>query len=862
VKVKAVSVGKILAVVVFLAVAIALGISLLKKRKPIDTNPVPTKLSGQVVAVFNNTRYAHEADGRVQFVLTAGVDKAYANGAHELEQVKLESFGKEGTRHDIVTADRAEVSDTADLHSLDVDFKSNVVVQTTEGSTVKSNYLHYNREKNVIDTPEAVEFDSAKLAGTCTGLLIEVADERVHLLNDVDLTIKASDQKNAKAGDQQTTSAAADSETPEQKAARKAAKRARKLERKHRRAKALAKADNAASGDATTKRANGGKTAGKNAPSPLPIAKLPTRIRSASALLERKDHRVAFTTNVIVTQGDDEMRAAKMLGLLTEEDKIERLEARGSAYLKQADKAEIKSSAMDFFFTEQRLVRATATGEASVYSLGAEPRKEAHAATIEATFTPAATSSVVDTIIATDNARVLIHAVSKVPNSSERELHARQVTLGFEQGIINTALAIDNARLQIHAAKNVAANVNPAERELSANQISASFHPEGGYLAFAEAQQNAVLKVTPVRAEKGADKKTITAPQMTADFYDADNRLKTFNANGGVKVEIEATVAEAHPPRITTSRQLSANFVETSQDLQTITQQGDFKYNEGDRHAVAELATFNQETAILNLRGKRPMAWDAKARTQANEIDYDQAKDETYARGDVRTTYYSRETTNNSTPFKNTKSPVFITADRADARNDEGYTVYTGNARGWQDDNFVKADKIELYQNDKRMVATGRVESALYSVKKGEQSQNQERVPGFATADRMTYSDTDRLVHYDGTVKARQGTDLLDAANVDVYLLKETNEVERMIGEGNVVMVQPGRRGTGDKVIYTSADDRAVLIGKSARVEDAEKGTTTGSQLTLYRRDDRVIVDNQQGTGRVKSTHRLTSKTR
>ena len=38
------------------------------------------------------------------------------------------------------------------------------------------------------------------------------------------------------------------------------------------------------------------------------------------------------------------------------------------------------------------------------------------------------------------------------------------------------------------------------------------------------------------------------------------------------------------------------------------------------------------------------------------------------------------------------QSPIFITAERADAQNQEGIAVYTINARGWQDDNFVKGD--------------------------------------------------------------------------------------------------------------------------------------------------------------------------
>ena len=88
--------------------------------------------------------------------------------------------------------------------------------------------------------------------------------------------------------------------------------------------------------------------------------------------------------------------------------------------------------------------------------------------------------------------------------------------------------------------------------------------------------------------------------------------------------------------------------------------------------------------------------------------------------------------------------------------------------------------------------------------------------------------------------------------------MQETSEVDHLNAEGNVVLTQPGRRGVGEKLAYTSEDGRAVLTGKSARVDDAEKGATMGSQLTFYSRDDRISVENQQGTGRVRSTHRLT----
>lgn len=792
------SAGKLAAAALFLSIlgSLIAYLSIRGKRQD-DAAPSP-KLQGRVVAVFNNSRYAHEVEGRVRFAITAGVDRTYEDGSHELEHVRLESYGTDGTRNDVVTADRAKVSDPSDLNRLDAEFLSNVVVQVADSLTVKTSYLHYDHIKSLVETKELVEFEGPTLNGRSTGAVIETLDERVRLLKDVDLTIKSQSGKGEKTGARHASGRGRErmrNETKEEKAARKARKRARKKE---------ARAQN--------KRAK--PVPGNLAPS------RPTRIQSSEALLERKEGRVTFIGGVAVTQTPNSMRSERMTGHLDQSGKIERIEARGGSHLKQGEVAEIEAADMDFFFGEDNnLARALATGGAYTRSLGPEPLREARARTIEAFFISGPQGNMVDRIKADGDATIHVNAPQP---ASEKE--------------------------------------NPAARNLTGETISLQFYEDGRNIRSAQAEGGAVMQVVPVRSEPGADKKTIRAPRMDADFFEQGNRVRSFNATGGVKVETEPTVAGSRPPRVTTSTSLSADFSASSQDIERITQEGDFKYNEGDRNAVAERASYDGKSEVLSLRGDRPTAWDSKARTQADEIDYDRRSEETRARGDVRTTYYSRETAGDSTPFKNTRSPVFISAERAEARSRDGVAVYTGNARGWQDDNFVKGDRIELYEKEKRMVAVGRVESALYTVKREVDENNREVVPGFATADRMTYSDTDRLVHYDGQVKARQGTDRLEASSVDVYLKKESNEVDHLVAEGSVVMTQPGRRASGDHLSYTAEDGRAVLTGKSARVDDVDKGATMGSQLTFYSRDDKITVDNQQSTGRVRSTHRLTKK--
>ncbi|HSB10819.1 MAG TPA: LPS export ABC transporter periplasmic protein LptC [Blastocatellia bacterium] len=810
-RIRLLSAGRAGALGVFIAIAAALVVYLVFRNRPAQPDQTRPKLQGKVVAVFSNTRYAHEVNGRVRFNITAGTDRTYQDGTHELEQVKLESYGSSDDRHDVVTCDRAKVSDPSDLSKLDAEFISNVVVKTSDGLTVKTNYLHYEQVTNTVDTKEVVEFEGRNYSGRATGIIVEANDERARLLKDVDVTIKPENepQQEAKRGGSNAGSSARSrrNETPEERAARKARKRARKESRGGRedmQDRAFARASKPSKPEKKPVDAQARK-------------ELPTRIKSESALLEKREHRVTFDGNVAVTQADGELRADRMVSYTDATNHLERIEARGNAYLKQTDKAEIKSPEMDFFFGEShQLERAIAARGAFTRSLGPAPPREASADTIEARFAQS------------------------------------------EGNNVETIKALGNARLKIHAPAVTDNKSNPAERELTAGTVDMEFFPDGKNIKFAEATGDAVMSVTPVRAERRADKKTIRAPHMTAEFYEQGNRVKTFNATDGVRVDIEALLPDDHPVRTSTSKSLIARFLADSQDVDNIDQEGSFKYNEGDRNALAERAVYEGPKEFLSLRGKRPMVWDTKGRTQADEIDYDRGHDETHARGDVRTTYYSRETTNDSTPFKNTKSPIFITAERADAQNKEGVAVYTIGARGWQDDNFVKADRIELYQNDKRMVAIGNVESALYQAKRETSPGKREVVPGFATADRMTYSDTERKIHYEVGVKARQGSDRIEAAAVDVYLQPETNEVDHLTADGSVVLTQPGRRGVGDRLVYTSEDGRAVLTGKTARVDDVEKGATMGSQLTFYSRDDRISVENQEGTGRVRSTHRLT----
>jgi lipopolysaccharide export system protein LptA len=137
--------------------------------------------------------------------------------------------------------------------------------------------------------------------------------------------------------------------------------------------------------------------------------------------------------------------------------------------------------------------------------------------------------------------------------------------------------------------------------------------------------------------------------------------------------------------------------------------------------------------------------------------------------------------------------------------------------------------------------------------------------PIHVTSDRLTYNDSERKVFLNGGVTAK-GTDATETSQeMTVYLLPRSQtqaqkglatpgQVERLIAEKQVVIVQPTRHGNGDKLVYTSADDKFVLSGNSPSIFDAERGKTTGDSLTFYRLNDRVLVEGRQTSPAVTRT--------
>src|SRR6185369_8547689 len=516
----------------------------------------------------------------------------------------------------------------------------------------------------------------------------------------------------------------------------------------------------------------------------------PVNIHSSQAVFEQATMRLTFSGGATAEQEQDIMSGDTLTAILNDKKKLQKIEMRNNSYLRTMQPghaAEAHSVDMDFYFdADQRLTRAYGARDIRAQTLNADSDVQLNGAnTLDMSF----------------------QAVGDQSLLKEMRTEGRSVAT-------------------MSAPKSKANDPRAASKRLTADSIKMGWRANGKDLERTEAVGNAELYVEPVQKTAKNNRKTLTAARFDCSFFEVGNITRECTATGGAKAVFDPFQPnEKHGAQTITSQKLAAFFVRETQDVERVDATGEARFNELDRNGTANNISYTAADQMVRMRGGDPTVWDSRARTKAVEIDSNNETHVSVCRGKVQTTYYSQEQTNGATPFRKVKSPVYIAGDKADIDHDSGRAVYSGSARLWQDDNYVRGDSITLYREEKRMESWGHVQSAMYQTRQ-KTANATEVVPVFATAEFMRYSDADRLLHYETNVDIKQGTDRLTSSVADVYLQKDTNEVERTIAQKNVTIVQPGRRGTGDWCQYTTADEVAVLTGNPAHVEDAEQGTT------------------------------------
>lgn len=854
----------------------------------------PTTLSKDVVARIENYERV-ETDGEIKkYLIRAATAVTFSDNHQELQDVYLEVFDENGQASDKITAAKG-VYVPQENKNFTAYFAGAVNIVTRDDLNVQTEQVTYRRDSGIAEAEEEVRFERGNISGSAFGAIVNTIDKNLRLMKNVEIDAFAADPQDPLAkssvksaritadsavfdqtaetieltdkvfvGIIPSGESAAGSQPTEVRSAKAfvtlVERQVRKIDltgsvevaqkptnanprwSKTRSEKATANFD----GDLKRIDLVGGVTieTGSRDAKPTvitcstavydkpadrfelhdsvhivtPQQDRETHIKSADAVYEQTAGRVELTGGAEIDNGQEFLRGDRVNATLFADRAVKDAHAVGSAYLRQTTAertTEVTGDELNASFADDRKLRtADATGRSRAVLVPARPNE-----------------------------------YSKVTLSAPRAIR-----LAFrDAGVLQQMTTDGRTTISINAPQGAP---NAADKKITADVVKTYFQANGKDLQRAEAVGNAELHVEPLAASPENYKTTVNAPRFDCEFFPTGNNAKLCVGQTKTKtVRVPTVAANDRGVQTLTADKLTATFDQASQDVEQLDAIGSAKFVELDRNGTAAQMSFVAKQRLVKLRGGEPMVWDSKARARADEIDWDTGRQRSYLRGSVSTTYYNQKQTGGATPFGSSNKPVFLTAAGAEIDHAAETATYNGNARAWQDNNYVRAETIVILQREQEFKASGNVQSVVYDAK----SADKKNVPVFAAAQRMSYSRASRIIRYEDAVDIRQGSDRV-TGGIAVIELSENNEMSQTTVENNVVITQPKRRATGTWAQYTNDSDVATLRGNPAVVEDAENGSTQGAQLTMYKRENRIVNESKtspNSAGRIRSVYKV-----
>jgi lipopolysaccharide export system protein LptA len=823
------------------------------------------KLSKDVLAVVDGYERRETEDGIAKYYISADKATTFADQHQELENVHLELYS-EGEKTDRISAAKGVyVPINGDPKNFNAHFFGAVNIETHDGLKIQTEQISYNRAEETATSEDVVNFSRENVSGKALGAALYIKEKKLELLQNVEVESVKTDKTEASpetdgtalpgigGGDYERAKVTAGRATVWQEPG--------KIELQ----------DNVQV-NITPAKASGSAQVGSK-PTEIKSARAvayfvkeiekidlaenvsiisdPMAIHSAEATYFLKEGKVFLSGGAEVTQGSDLIKGDTITADLTADKKLKNGVVNGNAYLKTTNtdrQTEVNSNQMTVLFGQgQQIQNAVATGNVAVKSDNADTNVKLNSTdSLVLLFAQSAGKAVLQKMTSKGNSAVTMTPLkpedySQVTMSAPNSLEVLFRQNG-DQSVVKEMTT--GGRTVVTMSAPNGGDPKASNKKLTADSVKTFWNANGKDLTRTEATGNAELYVEPLKASPENYYSTVNGDRFDCDFYSTGNIAKTCIAastgGGKPKVTMKPTQpSEERGVRTLTAARLTANFNQRSQDVERFDAAGAAKFSENDRRGTADTISYTAADEMVRLRGGEPMVWDSKARVRGGEIDWDTRAKKSYFRNKVSTTYYSQKQTDGAAPFMKTEAPVFITADRAEFDHQTEVGVYAGNARAWQDNNYVRADQLVLSQKTKRMNGNGKVQSVLYNAKRTENGK-ESNVPVYASAEQIAYSDEGKLLQYADKVDIRQGTDRIMAGNADIYLT-QNNDLSRMTVERSVQITQPGKKATGDWAQYDAAQDSFILRGNPASVESAEEGSTQGAQLTIYKRENRVI---------------------
>jgi lipopolysaccharide export system protein LptA len=853
---------RVFAIVLLAVTAAIVAVNLVSPPPPeFRMKGFPTGLSEDVVATINGYE-RRESDGvKVKYFITADQATTFADNHQELVNVFLEVFDDTGEQADRITASKA-VYVPGDGKEFTAFFAGSVKVNTSDGLEVKTEQVTYKSVDGTVSADENVEFRRENISGRSIGAMVRTHEKRLELLSDVEL-LATSTGPNFGASD---VVAIAASNALYDQDKRQIDLKGNFHANAKRRSNGADEISNFRSGRAVVVLASGSGPAGEVKTFELFdevaidttfVDGRRTAVSSDYALYDRQADRFDLRDRVTIRTVDDARSAVIRAGQAVYEQANGKASLKGDASITQENDVINGREIVANLYPTNRLRAVKVTGESLFKRISPEQVFEVSANSQSASFRE---NGSLISATATGSAKATFTPTTPGEYSKMTLSSPGSIDLAFgPAGILDNLSTQGRTTLYFDAPGSKPDGTN---RQVTADSIRTYFDSDGKNLRRAEAIGDAELLVDPVRPALGSYRTTVNAPRFECEFFAVGNSAKACTAATGTKAVRVPTVAVAGRGNQTLrSDRLLATFGERSRDLERLDAFGSAKFTELERNAIADQFSFTTADEVVRLRGGDTTVWDSQFRARADEIDWDTRSQRSFLRGKVSTTYFKLASTNGAMPFTDTGKPIYVTSQTAEFDSGKKNAMFSGNARGWQESNYVRADMLFVNQADGTMRAEGDVQSLLYRARRND-NKHEAFVPINVSASRMNYDRGNQVLRYEDKVDIRQGSERIFANSAIVYFARG-NELSRTEVQGGVTITQPNRRATGDFALYSADDESFVLRGTPARIEDAQRGMSQGSQFTFSRRDNIFVAEGSSPelpTGRTRSVYKINNK--
>ena len=600
----------------------------------------------------------------------------------------------------------------------------------------------------------------------------------------------------------------------------------------------------------------------------------PVHLNADHGVITKQPHQVVLTT-VHMTREQQEARSDHATFFLREDDTVDHILAEGDVetvlHGRSSSNSETheRSDRAELFLTGARNLLTTAilTGNVQLASLGTQP---ADAAAGRATLHFAG-RQMLKTVHAEDGVRLTQKnresGLVAVPSASKGGAQDVEMTAPVMDFMVKDGRLLERAETSGPPRIVVTQPGANQKTVVTAAKFTAKF-TENNRLATLHGEPDAKIFSSLIQASK------IQASKIDASKIDAS------------KAGSSKTGSPAQTDRVSTSRMLDVVFFPEG-GVRSIMQTGGFVYVDGTQKAWAQRGEYTTADQLAVLTGS-PRVVDGGMTTTAQTIRMNRATGDAIAEDNVKSTYSDLKAQPEGGMLASS-DPIHVTSRSMTANRSTAIAVYTGDARLWQDANVVEAPTLQFDRDHRTIFAQGlgqgevSVGTGLRPVRAGQSpaptqaplqpvstvlvqvDKNGTVTPLRITSARLNYADVERRIFLDGGVTTKASDATMTGQRMTVFLLPRSQskaganpampgQVDRIIAEDQVVITQPTRHATGERLVYTSADDKFVLTGGPPSIFDAERGKTTGDSLTFYKHDDRVLVEGRETSPAVTRT--------